>query len=321
MYLALDIGGTTIKAGVGDAAGNLHAVARVKTPADSTTEEFLAGVRDAVMQVLGQYTVDAAGIGSPGPLDTREGFVIASSNMPGVKNAPIVRTIREAVGNLSLPVGLENDANAAALGLVLFGDARGMNDLIVFTLGTGVGGGFIFNGTLFSGYNSNAAELGHIPMNMVSLYRGEIPLRLCGCGATGCLETFSSATGVSIYHHFFRHGVMLAPRSEELFSAHEIARLAHEGEAAAIRAYELAGQALGNAAAIAVQLLTVFNIAVTGGMAAAEDLLRPAMEEHLRAHTFSVYHDKLNLFFTEGDENAGLLGALAVAVNAARGGE
>lgn len=313
LFIAVDIGGTTIKTALADQNGNLIRTHRVRTPGDVDNAAFLEALTQSILTVQGEEKISSIGMGSPGPLDIKTGEIVRSSNMPGLNHLPIVESVQKLFPEI--PVVLENDANAAALGEFFFGRASDWDNAVVITLGTGVGGGLILEKKLYRGFHSNAFEIGHIPVVTPELGLLEnLPLRRCGCGALGCLETFASATGVAHYYHYFANGTLAESSQPLKANALEVAGLAQSGDKAALQAYETAAIALGSAIATTIQLMNVFQFVITGGMAAASDLLREKMIGTIHAHTFPLYHEKLEFLFTEGDENAGLLGALAVAL-------
>ncbi len=292
--LGIDIGATTIKYGQLTAGSGLSGRCTEKVAADSNTA-LVAQIASAVSRSdFAECT--AVGIGSPGPLDLEQGIILSSANMPQIQNCNLLAELKKQFPAKSFR--LDNDANAATLGEKHFGAGKTLGDFCVFTLGTGVGGGCIFDGRLQRGRNGNFFEVGHIPVG----YAVDLTARRCGCGNEGCLETLSSATGISASYLEF---------SGRQLSAAQIAEKAHATDAAAIRAYGIAGQALGLAAATITQLMNLTDFVFTGGVAAAEGLLRAELERSYKAHTFAMFHNA-KFLFTQGDEDAGILGAAAL---------
>ena len=188
-YVGVDIGGTNIKAGVVDENGTLiRDVSRstgADRPQDEVLPDILLAVEDALKAAgLALSDISGVGVGCPGMIDPERGFVVYNNNL-GWRNFPLVALIRDA---LNLPVMLGNDANVAALGEFCAGCAKGASSAVIITLGTGVGSGFVQNGRIWTGWNSAAAEFGH----MVIVHGG----RLCTCGRKGCFEAYASATGL-----------------------------------------------------------------------------------------------------------------------------
>lgn len=188
-YMGIDLGGTFIKAGVVDE--NYHIVAKASLPTILTDPEALADqmaktVRLALEEAkVGLDAIDSIGVCSPGAVDSKTGTIIYANNLPFL-HTPLGSLVSQRLEGK--PVYLENDANVAAYGEVVAGAAQGISDAIVITLGTGVGGGIIIDGKIYSGFNGFGAEMGH----MVIQHGG----RQCTCGRKGCIEAYASATGL-----------------------------------------------------------------------------------------------------------------------------
>ncbi|MCD6303811.1 MAG: ROK family protein, partial [Planctomycetes bacterium] len=190
--IGIDLGGTFIKFGTLDEQRQASEVFQLPTPSsqdgiDAVIDQMVAGARQAMERTgVGKEDVVGVGIGSPGPLSMSEGIVYDSPNIPGMHNVPLRDRVSEALG---IPAALENDANAAALGEFLCGAGRQCRDMVLLTLGTGLGGGLIIDGRVHHGSHEIGAELGH----MIIVPDG----RLCGCGQRGCIEQYCSATFMS----------------------------------------------------------------------------------------------------------------------------
>ncbi len=190
MYnIGIDLGGTNIKVGLVDEEYNIIAKATTKTDLPRPAEEICGSIVETVWEVLNQAKVtigevNSIGIGTPGTANRNSGIVLYSCNL-GFKNTDLRSIIK---GKLGKEVYVENDANAAAFGEVLAGAGKGYRDVVVVTLGTGVGGGIIIDGKIYTGFNFCGAELGHT----VIRFGG----RQCGCGRKGCFEAYSSATAL-----------------------------------------------------------------------------------------------------------------------------
>ena len=185
LVLGIDLGGTDCKYGMVD--GNGKIIRKVKHPTE--TRRGAEGVLELVAlhsrELMGSDKVSAVGMGVPGPMSSRDGIVYEAPNLGGWVDVP-VRDILEKY--LGMPVVLNNDANAAAYGEFWIGAGRDVDNMILYTLGTGIGGGIVLNGELYSGPDDTAAELGHEVINF------EGPL--CGCGVKGCLEAYASTTAI-----------------------------------------------------------------------------------------------------------------------------
>ncbi len=190
MYnIGIDLGGTNIKVGVVDDSFNIIGKSNIKTnlprPAGSIADSICEGVRLACESAgIKVDEVNSIGIGTPGVADRNNGVVLYSCNL-GFNNTNLGGLLKERLGT---DIFVENDANVAAYGEVLNGAARGCKDVVVVTLGTGVGGGIIIDGGIYTGFNFCGAELGHTVIE----YNG----RQCGCGRKGCFEAYSSATAL-----------------------------------------------------------------------------------------------------------------------------
>ncbi|MBQ4095531.1 MAG: ROK family protein [Oscillospiraceae bacterium] len=188
-YIGIDLGGTNIKAGVVDENYNIIAKATCKTNLPRPAEDICADMAKVSLEAVEKagLTVDnieCIGIGTPGIANSAEGIIEYSNNL-GFDNVPVVELMRK---HIDKPVYVENDANAAAYGEFVAGAAKGANNAVAITLGTGVGGGIIINGKIYSGSNFAGAEIGHMVI--------EVDGPQCTCGRKGCFEVFSSATGL-----------------------------------------------------------------------------------------------------------------------------
>lgn len=185
-YAGIDLGGTGIKCGIVDEAGNIVAEKKAPTPQNAEAAEVLADMAGLVTALIEQtgLKIEAVGVGCPGLIDTKNGKVVYSNNLRW-KNVPIIKTLKDA---LKLPVYVTNDANAAALGEYVCGAGKRYTSMVMLTLGTGVGGGIVVNGKVFEGNLGAGVELGH----EVIRFGGE----KCTCGRRGCFETYASATAL-----------------------------------------------------------------------------------------------------------------------------
>ena len=191
--IGLDLGGTNSVFGIVDSRGDIKTQTAIKTGGYTCAEDFVKASVEALLPIIDQVggieKIKAMGIGAPNGNFYR-GTIEFAPNLPWAHDGivPLAQMFSDALG---IPVGLTNDANAAALGEMVYGVARGMKNFIVITLGTGVGSGVVVNGQLLYGHDGFAGELGHV--TMVRGAQG----RICGCGRTGCLEAYCSATGVA----------------------------------------------------------------------------------------------------------------------------
>ncbi len=280
--IGLDLGGTNSVFGIVDRDGNIKATCAIKTAGYATAADYLnaaiAELRPLIDKVGGIDTIKGMGIGAPNA-NYYDGTMGNAPNIAWAKETvPLARLFSEALG---IPVAITNDANAAAIGEMTYGAARGMKNFIVITLGTGVGSGIVANGELLYGSDGFAGELGHVTM----VREGG---RTCGCGRTGCLETYCSATGVARTAK-----EMLATNSTEgglttiengtpsllrLLDADNITSLdvaiaAGKGDALATEIFEQTGKMLGEACADFTTFLSPEAYIFFGGLTKSGDLL------------------------------------------------
>ena len=188
-YIGIDLGGTFIKAGVVDENCKVVAKASIPSSVDGNDEALAGRMVECAQKALAELNltiddIESVGVGTPGAVDVKTGTVIYSCNLQ-FENTPLAKYVEERIHKA---VYLENDANVAAYGEAIAGAAKGISDVIMITLGTGVGGGIIIDGKIYSGFNGIGGELGHIVID----YNG----RACACGRKGCLEAYASASAL-----------------------------------------------------------------------------------------------------------------------------
>ena len=309
LVVGVDIGGTSTSFGVVDRDGCLHAAATMPTearnPAESLVARLWAGIEAAKAGLPAAHRLVGIGIGAPNANHNR-GTIEHAVNLAWGPCVELAAMVRERSG---LPVSLTNDANAAAIGEMLFGGARGMTHVLVITLGTGLGSGIVVDGRLLHGASGFAGELGHIVVDPDG--------RQCACGKRGCLETYVSATGLRRTTQ-----VILAERcepsplrslSQSELTSKRICELAQEGDALACEAFERTGRILGLKLADAVAHTSPEAIFLAGGLAAAGDLILEPTRRHLEAFLFSAYRGTVKLLpssLEPGD--SAVLGAAAL---------
>ena len=307
--VGLDIGGTNSKIGMVTRTGELLIHGSFPSQAEGTFEDFLreckAYFEDLCSQLPPDIAVLGVGIGAP-DANQFTGHMRHPVNFKWGEEIPLVEGIRDT---LDIPAIVANDANAAAVGEWLFGDARSLKDFIIVTLGTGVGGGIYTNGELLLGKNSLAGEIGH----MVSVPNG----RKCNCGRNGCLETYASATGLTRtalewlpkYPKSILHEV---PKGH-LTSAH-ITHAAAKGDQLALEALEYTGEILGRRLADLVACFNPEAIILSGGLVAAGDWLLRPVKEHYEKELLPLFKDTCQIMVSRvHTANAAVLGAAAMA--------
>ncbi len=294
--IGIDLGGTNLRAAAVDAAGNLldRVAGEARVPAGPAA--VVDDIAAAVVELRSKFGADrlaGVGVGAPGIIAMASGTVMESPNLPGFDGFPI----RDALSRkLGAPVLLENDANSAALGEHWVGAGKGCNDLILLTLGTGIGGAIIYRGEILHGAAGMAGEFGHMRV---------VPNgNPCACGNSGCLEKRASATAVAIMARLMGLGANL--------TAEEVCRLAVEGNPRARAIYASAGQALGTAL---VSLVNIFNfplVLLSGGMLGAWDYFAPAMIEEVSRYSYVWRHSPARVEKAALGNEAGLYGAASL---------
>lgn len=309
--IGVDLGGTNTVFGIVSHDGDIVAEASIKTRSFPTAEQFVdAGVEcltPLIDKVGGISCIEAMGIGAPnGNIHT--GCIELAPNLPWKGIVPLAQMFSDRLG---VDVSITNDANAAALGELIYGAARGMKDVVVITLGTGVGGGVITGGQLLYGHDGMAGELGHVTM-----VRGEGG-RLCGCGRRGCLETYCSATGVARTARELLSTTdrpsLLRDKSPELIEALDVSIAASKGDELALDVFRFTGDILGQACADFAAFSSPEAFIFFGGLAKAGDLLMQPIKESYDRNVMPVYRGKARFLISElMDRNAAVLGASAV---------
>ena len=320
--IGVDLGGTNTVFGIVDAQGNIVAQDSIKTQAYSTAEAFVeAGVaclQPLINQVGGIESIVGMGIGAPNA-NYYSGVIEIAPNIAWAHNTvvPLAQMFSEKLSTLTancstLTVRMTNDANAAAMGEMAYGAARGMKNFIVITLGTGVGSGIVVNGQLLYGHDGFAGELGHVIM-----VRGKEG-RLCGCGRTGCLETYCSATGVArtareILTKTDRPSLLRNKPIEQIESL-DVSIAASQGDEVANEIFQFTGKMLGEACADFTAFSSPEAFIFFGGLCKAGDLIMKPIEESYNNSVMPIYRGKAKFLMSAlMNSNAAVLGASALA--------
>ncbi len=303
LIVAIDIGGTHIRVAVYE-SNSTTPIAHQRTRSLANEPGVYDRLVQAVESIWPAEKVAAIGIASPGPLDPHKGVILATPNIPEWKDFPVGPRLSQ---HFSVPVHLDNDANLAALAEWQYGAGRGHQDLVYFTISTGIGGGVISNGHLLQGFHGLGGELGHMIIDPDG--------PLCGCGHHGHLESFCS--GPSIARHVneqIAQGVKSSLHANPDLSAAQIADAARRGDALAIAAFGHAGFYLGIGVANYLAIFDPSILIFGGGVSQVGELLFQPFEESLRKHTFHPHYlDDLIITKAALGDDAGLLGALALA--------
>lgn len=307
--VGVDIGGTNSVFGIVDARGNVVANSSIKTGTHNDINKYLddlvSGIMNLVDQVGGVDRIRGIGVGAPNG-NYFNGAIEFAPNLPWKGKIPLVDMIRERTG---IPVALTNDANAAAIGEMTYGAARGMKDFIVITLGTGVGSGIVVGGQLVYGHDGFAGELGH----MIVRRNG----RMCGCGRQGCLETYTSASGVARtareYLSIRNDESLLRNIDADKITSKDVYDAAVSSDPMALEIFESTGAILGEAFADFVTFSSPEAIILFGGLTKAGDLLMNPIKHHMERNILNIYKGKTKLLFSQLKESdAAVLGASAL---------
>lgn len=311
LVIGIDVGGTTTKCGVVDARGTVLAQTVVTSLLDDA-EEYIdvlaAGLLKIVEEAGAVGRIRGIGVGAPNG-NYYTGEIKNAVNITWCKHGtiPFSKMLSEKMGGV--PVSLTNDANAAAVGEMTYGAARGMKDFIMITLGTGVGSGIVIDGKIVYGNDGFAGELGH---TCAVRNNG----RPCNCGKTGCLETYCSATGVA---RTAREWLDMSDepsslRGMEEITSKDVFAAAKDGDALALRIFDYTGRILGRSFADFVAFSAPEAIVLFGGLARAKEFLVEPIKKSMNENLLPLWRDKVEIVFsTLKESDAAILGASALA--------
>lgn len=312
--IGVDLGGTNTVFGIVDTYGKIVAEDSIKTQKYKTAEEFVeAGVAcllPLIAQGGGTEKIEGMGIGAPNA-NYYTGAIEIAPNIAWAHDSvvPLGEMFSQKLG---IPVHLTNDANAAALGEMTYGAARGMKNFIVITLGTGVGSGIVINGQLVYGHDGFAGELGHVTM-----VRGEEG-RVCGCGRKGCLECYCSASGMALTAREMLANTdrpsLLREKNPADIESLDVSIAAGKGDELANEIFQFTGKMLGEACADFTAFSSPEAYIFFGGLCKAGDLIMKPIEESYNRAVMPIYRGKAK-FLVSGlmNANAAVLGASALA--------
>ena len=312
IFVGIDLGGTNIKIGCFDSQLKLICKTAVSTEADMGPDAVTDRIAETIEKLLADNglaneAVKAVGIGTPGPAKYSEGIIISATNMPKFKNVPIRQMLSEKLGK---PTVLENDANAACWGEYIAGAGKGIDDMVFFTLGTGIGGGIISKGKLVHGFADNAAELGH-----TIIYPDG---RKCNCGQRGCVEAYASANSTA-------KRAVEAIESAEESSLKKVLDEKRTITSKDVYEHLAAGDELAKkitdetAKALAIVCINILHttepkrIVFSGGMIAAGNILLNRIKDYFNRYIWSLKKETVEIAFATLGEDAGIIGAAALA--------
>ncbi len=309
LVIGIDIGGTFTKFGFTDRDGNCYAEGTTPTDVFNNEHDYIANLveklKDAELTIKFRYQIIGVGIGAPNA-NYHKGTIENAANLNWKGIVPFSGLFRKFY---NVPVKLTNDANAAALGEMIYGAANGMKDFIMITLGTGLGSGIVVNGDLVYGHDGFAGELGHINVRKNG--------RRCGCGNYGCLETYVSAPGIkrTVFELLAldHEGSTLADYTFNLLNSEIIFQAATRNDPVALKAFEITGKILGSKLADSVAHTSPEAIFLFGGLAKAGKYIFDPTRKYMEESLMSTFKNKVKLL-PSGlmDKNAAVLGAGAL---------
>jgi glucokinase len=312
--IGVDLGGTNIVSAIVNCQGKIVSRLKVPTLAERGKEATIKRIIETIHENIVQSTIVlddiiGIGIGAPGPLDIKRGIINFAPNLPGWIDVPLKKKLKN---EFNMKVVLENDANAAAWGERCFGAGQGVDNLVCFTLGTGIGGGIIIDGKIYHGNNYGAAELGHMTVNKDG--------PRCNCGNYGCLEAYSSATGIknriinrieegikSEFLNFDDDKLFESLRLKSIFEA------ARKGDKLTKGVVEEAISYLGIAIANIANILNPEMVVLVGGITNEGDKLLIPLREEVKKRAFYSNYKSLKIVIGKLGGNAGVLGAAALS--------
>jgi glucokinase len=311
--IGVDLGGTNIVSAIVNCQGKIVNSFKVPTLVQRGKEATIKRIIETIHENIIQSTIAlddiiGIGIGAPGPLDIKRGIINFAPNLPGWIDVPLKKKLEN---EFNIKVVLENDANAAAWGERCFGAGQGVNNLVCFTLGTGIGGGIIIDGKIYHGNNYGAAELGHMTVNKDG--------PRCNCGNYGCLEAYSSATGIknriknrikegikSEFLNFDDDNLFESLRLKSIFEA------ARKGDRLTSDIVEEAISYLGIAIANIANILNPEMVVLVGGITNEGDKLLIPLGKEVKKRAFYSNYKSLKIVIGKLAGNAGVLGAAAL---------
>jgi glucokinase len=312
LVIGIDIGGQTTKCGIVDARGTVLSQTVIRSDNFTDVTPYIAELAEALNRIIAEAKAEGRirgiGVGAPNG-NYYTGTIESAVNLAwgGTKIIPFAKLLSEQMNGI--PVSLTNDANAAAMGEMTYGAARGMKNFIMITLGTGVGSGIVINGEVVYGHDGFAGELGH---TCAVRHNG----RQCNCGKTGCLETYASAIGVA---RTAREWLEMSDepsvlRSLDKITSKDVYEAAKDGDKLALKIFDFTGRILGEKFADFIEFSAPEAIVLFGGLARAKEFLAAPIQKAMDENVLSLWRGKVKLVFSQLKESdAAILGASALA--------
>ena len=307
--IGIDIGGTNTEIGMVDETGKIVSRRRLSTPLFTSASDYMSAIGDEIeflQRDAGHSSLHSIGIGAPNGNYQTGSIEANTANLQIKTRIPFRDILGQRFG---VPVALDNDANAAALGELIYGGARGMKDLIMITLGTGIGSGIVINGKLVHGHTGTAGELGH------SIVQPDG--RPCSCGRKGCIEAYASARGIcqNYIEAAKENNILLTEKEQQNITCQMIGEAALAGDSIAIEAYEKTAYWLSIALANAAAFSDPQAIFLMGGPTRAGEALMVPLRNYFEKHALFLYKNKISLRLSElNNSEVAILGAAALGV-------
>ena len=309
--VGVDIGGTFTKFGIIDRIGNVLTEGSVPTDQTDDINVYLAGLNDAIDKAISglgdAVSIKGIGIGAPNG-NYKNGSIEFAPNLKWA-HGKVVHLVELLQKHYRMPVAVTNDANAAAIGEMVYGAAKNVKDFILITLGTGLGSGIVVNGDLVYGHDGFAGEVGHV--------RAKDSGRVCGCGRRGCLETYASAPGIkrTVFELLAKYNgnSELSQYSFDQLDSEMIYMAATRGDKVALEAFQITGEILGIKLADAVAHTAPEKIFLFGGLAKSGDYILKPTRESFENNILKIWQGKISIELSQlAEGNVAILGASAL---------
>lgn len=307
LVAGIDLGATQTKFGLVNRKGELFTYQSIPTDTSVSYEDFFFSLSQKIIKldvpVNGDFNVIGVGVGTPTG-NYIHGTIENASNLNWPDHIPVAKLLENY---FSLPVSVCNDANAAAIGELMFGVAKEKKNFICITLGTGLGSGIVLDGKVVLGKEGHAGELGHV----TAVPGG----RLCTCGRKGCLETYASATGIVrtvLGNSESELKKSLLYKHKDSLDARNITNAASQGDEIALQAFDDTGKILGRKLADVVAILNIELIILSGGLAKSGELIRKPVKKYMNEHLLNIFQNSVEVKLSEiSNKQTAILGAAA----------
>ncbi len=311
--IGIDIGGTNLRGALVDSEGNIHKRMKILSQADQGIDKLIDNLANFIADISKGEKVPNIGVGIPGIIDSKNGIITQAPNIMNVDNYPLRSVLKEKLGP-DLNIVIENDANSAAVGEWWMGASKDANSMIMLTMGTGVGGGIVLDGKLWTGADGMAGEIGHM-----TIYPDGAR---CNCGNYGCLESYASATAIRrMVKEGLQDGNLNTVLRETTENMHieDIPRIVMEaassGEEFSLKIWKEVGVALGIAIASLVNLLNIEMVVIGGGVSNAWDLFIDTTYKEAHKRAFRAPMEKAKIERGLLGDDAGILGSGYLALH------